>query len=49
MHEVDPACIPPQVIGIDLAKSIRIEALIQPFHGLVNFFLLGGDPALGIE
>src|SRR6202020_405477 len=38
VHEVDPAGIAAQIIGIYPAKGIWVKALIQPFGSLMNFF-----------
>jgi hypothetical protein len=49
MHEIDPAGIPAEVVGIDLAKGIREQTLVQLFGGLVHLLFLSGNSALGIE
>jgi hypothetical protein len=49
MHQVDPTGVSPQVVRVNPAKSIGVKAFIQLPDGLVDLFLLRGDPALGIQ
>jgi hypothetical protein len=49
MHEIDPPGISSQIVGIDPAKGVREQPLIQLFGGLVHLLFLSGNSALGIE
>ena len=49
MHDIHPFVIPSEMIGIDLAECIGIQALVEIADGGMYFLLLGGDTPLVIK